>query len=751
MIIIHSRYYQFIKFHLKILIFLLLMFPDVILSQTTIGYWKFNEGTGTVAYDISGNGHNGSLQSATWVSGKYGNAVWVSHSNNSYISVTGSNDFSLSPSGSFTIEAWVNASNDYVGTLAPYQGLGLYGMIVGHPTSSSNTWSLISDGNGFDFRIGGPAKHIYVTGDHHDKWVHIAVVYDANTELLRMYVNGVPGELKENGVPTGSTTWQMPNTLVMTRAGNLQFGRAENLNQHHFYGAIDEVRITNGVLNTNQFLAGYPVAEYLFNGNAIDSARNNNDGTANGAILSLDRFGIANNAYSFDGQDDYINSSTNINPGVNATFSIWFKAETIEANKCLISKYASDTAIPNPPGGSAQQRSYYLYFDNNKKLNFVVSPILHPSASAVTLTSNSAFSEFTWYNVVVSCSPASIKLYINGNLDSSTGGVSQIAQSSLPTIIGSSNYLGTSSAFHGTIDEVKIYSRVLSLTEIDSLLNSSPSIASISDTTLFALETFSRQVYASEIDGDNITFSLSTYPSGMVINSTTGEISWTPSVSQYGTHQVSVKAESQGPASISESFNISVVVLELNEISNYTVNESERIDFYVTSIYKGSGNLTCSLSSNLPSGAGASFNSNTKRFLWNTNFHSSGTYSAVFSVTDGTYTDKDTITINVTDVDFSQGGSKADTARILNSSGGTICVKNTGVYSHHQVEIPANALGNDVNVIVGPPSATNIPLSEVEQCPSTVGFFVDGENSFICEDSVTITVEYKDFEITENE
>jgi len=40
-------------------------------DATLVGYWPFNEGAGTVAYDDSGNGNNGTLTSGpTWVSGK---------------------------------------------------------------------------------------------------------------------------------------------------------------------------------------------------------------------------------------------------------------------------------------------------------------------------------------------------------------------------------------------------------------------------------------------------------------------------------------------------------------------------------------------------------------------------------------------------------------------------------------------------------------------------------------------------------
>ena len=44
-----------------------------------VGWWKFDEGSGTVAYDSSGNGNDGNLElGATWTDGIIGNASLLS-------------------------------------------------------------------------------------------------------------------------------------------------------------------------------------------------------------------------------------------------------------------------------------------------------------------------------------------------------------------------------------------------------------------------------------------------------------------------------------------------------------------------------------------------------------------------------------------------------------------------------------------------------------------------------------------------
>jgi hypothetical protein len=41
-----------------------------------VGQWKFDEGSGTTAYDSSGNGHDGTLVGgATWADGRFGGGI----------------------------------------------------------------------------------------------------------------------------------------------------------------------------------------------------------------------------------------------------------------------------------------------------------------------------------------------------------------------------------------------------------------------------------------------------------------------------------------------------------------------------------------------------------------------------------------------------------------------------------------------------------------------------------------------------
>jgi hypothetical protein len=96
-----------------------------------VGYWSFNEATGTVATDFSGRGNSGTLTnisapaSATsgWGNGKLGAGLNFDGSND-WVEVASNSAFGIT--GDITITAWIklNATNDYGGILAKGNGHG---------------------------------------------------------------------------------------------------------------------------------------------------------------------------------------------------------------------------------------------------------------------------------------------------------------------------------------------------------------------------------------------------------------------------------------------------------------------------------------------------------------------------------------------------------------------------------------------------------------------------------------------------
>ena len=75
------------------------------------------------------------------------------------------------------------------------------------------------------------------------------------------------------------------------------------------------------------------VAYYPFNGNANDASGVNINGSPFNAVLSADRFGNTNSAYSFNGVDSVIAPVGNFNPVAGSfTVTVWFKPNPCSRN-----------------------------------------------------------------------------------------------------------------------------------------------------------------------------------------------------------------------------------------------------------------------------------------------------------------------------------------------------------------------------------------------------------------------------------
>ncbi len=99
-------------------------------------------------------------------------------------------------------------------------------------------------GTGFNQSIGGGALHPDLLDD---SWHHVAATYDENTRFFSLYVDYAL-------VVSGTTLNPLVYDDSPLRIGALGGGRP-------FDGWIDEVRLTNGVLTTDQFLRAVELPE----------------------------------------------------------------------------------------------------------------------------------------------------------------------------------------------------------------------------------------------------------------------------------------------------------------------------------------------------------------------------------------------------------------------------------------------------------------------------------------------------------
>lgn len=91
-------------------------------------------------------------------------------------------------------------------------------------------------------------------------------------------------------------------------------------------------------------------------------------------------------------------------------------------------------------------------------------------------------------------------------------------------------------------------------------VNDAPIFGVVSDTTTLEDVKFTRTIQATDADaGDVLTYSFVAKPVGMVINSSTGVMSWTPDNSKVGSHVITVRATDGSGAFVDKIFTLTVV------------------------------------------------------------------------------------------------------------------------------------------------------------------------------------------------
>jgi len=88
-------------------------------------------------------------------------------------------------------------------------------------------------------------------------------------------------------------------------------------------------------------------------------------------------------------------------------------------------------------------------------------------------------------------------------------------------------------------------------------INKPPVITSTPVTTAKVGVEYSYNVFATDPNGDSLTYSLLAFPNGMTINSSTGLITWIPTNNQVREYEVEIEV-SDGELSVTQVFTITV-------------------------------------------------------------------------------------------------------------------------------------------------------------------------------------------------
>ena len=196
-------------------------------SANLVAHWSFDQSSGTVLTDNSGNGYNGNLvNSPTWVAGKLGQAL--SFSSNRYVAV--GNIPAINGANKLSMSAWIK------------RGSSNARVLVGKQTPNHDvTIEAWNDGFVY-FQVSNGSDASGRVNLNDTNWHHVAFTFDGaqtgNSSRLKGFVDGVQRTLTFTGtIPTRTTS----NTT------SFNVGR---LISDYSTGQVDDVWIFGRVLSS---------------------------------------------------------------------------------------------------------------------------------------------------------------------------------------------------------------------------------------------------------------------------------------------------------------------------------------------------------------------------------------------------------------------------------------------------------------------------------------------------------------------
>ncbi len=206
-----------------------------------VGYWKLDEGSGVVAGDSSGGGHDGTLMGGTvWIAGRFGNAVGLDGSTG-YIRVPRHGAFE---SPGISISLWMVA-------LAP---TGSWANLV--RKAWQNDWAPSFTSWGLQLNPIGTDPTVVAFNTGYSGGVDVlssptgTIAPGRSTHLVAVYQQGRK-EIYVNGSLVASNTSSASILYDTTATGDLYFGQSGAPGEF-FYGGLDEIQIYDRALSASE-------------------------------------------------------------------------------------------------------------------------------------------------------------------------------------------------------------------------------------------------------------------------------------------------------------------------------------------------------------------------------------------------------------------------------------------------------------------------------------------------------------------
>jgi len=402
---------------------------------------------------------NGSTQS---IEGKIGTAASFNGSSSGIVAT----NFPITGNAARSYGAWVYMTGNVLGAVC---GTGLHGTAGQSMTlwldEAQSRWSMY----GYSATYDAEFRTVAAIGNLSNGWHHFGLTWDASS-LFKLYINGTLVD-----TATKSVTYNTP--------GNFFIGRWAYSTGYWINTKIDQVRVFNKELSSSEVTT-------LYGENNASLTKSTTDIFADGSGVALYEF--EKGAKDTGGVSGYIGNSSAVfvNPtGSKIGHSISVGADFSVSFWINISSYAN-TYYQNTTGdiigfGADSGNGIWISTYNGK-----FSLLRGSTIGGQAISTNTNVPVNTWAHVVISYSNGNTtSFYVNG----SAAGTYSHTTTTTNTGVGILSYIGDSdyptksvkSSFTGKIDQVRIFNKAISSSEVTTLYGETTASATKSTTDIF--------------------------------------------------------------------------------------------------------------------------------------------------------------------------------------------------------------------------------------------------------------------------
>jgi hypothetical protein len=438
-----------------------------------IAHWSFDASAGNTYYDVTGHGYD-VVSNLGVTSGIKGNAL---NCNSGSYSAVVNNSTSAFDLPRFSIEAWIKCS-----VISNFMMIFSHQTYYGPSGSGGFETDIGPDGTvylnmaGINGQWIGSASSTKLSAGH---WYHIVGTYDGTA--MKVYVNGALAGATPNA--SGYVQTQLPSAYIGYQAS--ASGQARNW----FNGKIDELKIYNYALSQDTVQTHYNsdnpgmgqnglLAHWSFDstqGNTYyDVTGNGYDAIASGSGLALTQ-GVRGSALECppSGYDLVVANSRTAFFTNTFTIETWFYNN---ATTLPLSDHEKIFEYSNVPESGGTPNGYTFYIDFSGRPAITVG-----TTSWLPCYGSTVLAFHTWYHLSCTYDGSSLRIYVNGVLESSVAYSGGIIYTGGDVRIGCQRRTnGTERGFvNGRLDELKFYNYALPADSIAAHYNPAPGSSSV--------------------------------------------------------------------------------------------------------------------------------------------------------------------------------------------------------------------------------------------------------------------------------